>query len=215
MVDVKALAEAAREMGWARTSGSLDDLRRAASRRGWVEASIRKGEPAVGTLKPTSQREAAPRSLSALVGFGEQPLHTDGAHLFRPPDIVVLYSLAPNATPTLVWHAKDLLDSGIRDSLDHGVFRVRSGRTTFLTTVRQPWGLRFDPGCMQAMDGRARRVVAAIRNAAPIAVPLQWQEENSMVVIDNTFTLHARGRVSLEDSSRTLQRVAYLTGEVM
>jgi len=46
----------------------------------------------VSVLRPQEQGQAHPYSISAVHGLGEQPLHVDGSHMFRPPDVVVLVS---------------------------------------------------------------------------------------------------------------------------
>ena len=208
---VQELAAAAREQGWTQAHGSLGSLRLAALRCGWIEVPARRGDSTIGTLRPTTADEASPRSLSAVFGLGAQPLHTDGAHLPDPPDIVVLYSDEANQTPTQLWHSAGLINSKLCDDVAHGVFRVRSGTTTFLTTVGQTWGVRYDPGCMIPQDQRARRVAGALGAAFAHSTSHFWAEE-TILVIDNLRTLHARGSVPATDTARKLQRLAYITG---
>jgi hypothetical protein len=83
---------AARSQGWADAAWSLDWLRGEARRLGWAEVATRNGDATVTELRPVTPEHARPRSLSNAVGLGQQPLHTDGAHLRRPPDIVAPFA---------------------------------------------------------------------------------------------------------------------------
>src|SRR3954467_13001904 len=85
--------------GWAVGRGAIDEVRQAGRRLGYTEVPIRRGGPSVAVLTPTDSDQAATSSLSAIYGRGEQSLHTDGAHLSVPPDIVVLVNETPSATP--------------------------------------------------------------------------------------------------------------------
>jgi hypothetical protein len=130
--DLKALAEMAVSKGWASGSGDLDSIRRQATSLGWVEVATRRGDASVSVLRPVDAGAAHPRSLSAVYGLGQQPLHTDGAHLHEPPDFVVLVCQRPNATPTQLW--RPAVTSRRRrtttvswDALRHGMFLVCNG----------------------------------------------------------------------------------------
>src|SRR5436309_898875 len=58
----------------------------------------RKGKM-VEKLAPKTQESAEPKSLSAIHGRDPFPLHTDGAHLPRPPRFVILACLAQGSVP--------------------------------------------------------------------------------------------------------------------
>jgi hypothetical protein len=102
MDDFVELAEAARVAGWAVGSIQLPALRIRAHDLGWEQVATRRGDSPVSVLRPTAAEEAHPRSLSAIHGLGEQPMHTDGAHLREPPDYLVFHADRPNR-PTLLW----------------------------------------------------------------------------------------------------------------
>jgi hypothetical protein len=218
MTDLAELAETARRSGWAAGSVPLQRLRWQARDLRWAEMPTRKGDPAVSVLRPTSSEEAHRRSLSATHGLGEQPLHTDGAHLTVPPHYLVLHAARPNGTPTLVWSLYSRLTNPDYPTvpplpgLRAGLFLVRSGKERFLTAAREAGGLRYDPGCMTPCDQRARDAVRYFESLASKAHRHGWTEPDQVLVIDNRRTLHARGAVSAADVDRELTRVAYHVG---
>lgn len=169
----------------------------------------RRGQPAVEVLRPVKIQDAPKRSLSAKYGTGPQPLHTDGAHLATPPDIVVLYGPAPSPVPTMLWR-HDYWPSPIevRDELAHGLFSVDDGMTRFLAPAYAGSRHRFDPGCMSPADSRARRVVDYFDGALASATRFEWTEVDQVLVIDNRTVLHARGDARA-DPERELLRLMF------
>lgn len=79
------LLSESRRSGWASSSGTIAQVQQEAALLGWKEVPVRRGGPAISTLRPVDRTEAEPNSLSARYGKGAQPLHTDGAHLPEPP----------------------------------------------------------------------------------------------------------------------------------
>src|SRR3546814_10809010 len=75
---------------WVSFPGTLEDVIDRARRLGWEAVSMRDGDPPVSELRPVPADRARPNSLSSRTGLGAQPLHTDGAHLERPPDVIAL-----------------------------------------------------------------------------------------------------------------------------
>jgi hypothetical protein len=213
-VDFKALVSAAQREGWASGSGDIDSIRRLAALLGWAEVAIRRGDPPVAVLRPTEPSAAQPRSLSAQFGLGQQPLHTDGAHLAHPPDIVVLVSSRPSPTPTHVWVA-DLRRGKSRASdlalaaFEHGMFLVHSGRDSFYAPVLAGGRYRYDPGCMTACDARAREVEEYLAAQTAQAAAFEWTCGGQVLVVDNRRVLHARAAVAEDDTGRELIRVAF------
>lgn len=176
---------------------------------------MRRGDPSVSVLRPTEPGVAHPRSLSAQYGLGQQPLHTDGAHLPDPPDIVVLVSANASPTPTLVWTAAAHIGKGpgpISSRLaafGHGMFLVRSGRDSFYAPILSGGHYRYDPGCMTACDARARQVDEYLASQLAEASACDWTSSGQILVIDNRRALHARAAVAEEDTGRELTRVAF------
>jgi alpha-ketoglutarate-dependent taurine dioxygenase len=212
-----ALEAAARQHGWATGTGSVAEVRTAARRLGWEEVATRAGEHTVVELRPIDRRQAPPHSLSATYGFEVQPLHTDGAHLANPPDLVILCAVRPNETSTLLW---TLLSDGTPrpggwNDLAHGVFLVQNGRDSFFTTAGLTVGLRYDPGCMLACDERARNIAQFFKEVVRNAHHYQWAIAHQALVIDNSQTLHARAALRDEDRSRLLHRIAFRTRKTL
>lgn len=213
MRPLSQLRLAARTDGWVTESTvSFAQFRLIASASGWVEIPNRYGDGPVSALRPLTQEQARPRSLSVAHGMGQQPLHTDGAHLTCAPDFVAMHSSSPNATPTLLWRPPSLHGSSIRNDLGYGVFHVDGGSDSFLAHVRDGGKWRYDPGCMTPCDQRARRVSDWFHEQATTGYVIHsWSEPNTLLLIDNRRALHGRAAVADGDQeSRVLERVTYV-----
>jgi Taurine catabolism dioxygenase TauD, TfdA family len=207
---LESLAATAAEEAWAAGSGSMEQVLQQARALGWTEVSIRRGGPSVATLRPVDPGDAPTNSLSAKYGKGAQPLHTDGAHLPNPPDVVVLVCAATSGTPTQLWRrSKDrprlLL---FPDFLSHGVFLVVNGKDSFFSTAYSGRRLRYDPGCMIPCDARAREAVRYFEDAMDSAYEHSWDEPDRVLLIDNRKALHARPS-AVDDSHREIRRVSF------
>jgi hypothetical protein len=209
---------AVRRDGWASGSGNVDSIRRGAKSLGWVEVANRRGDSPLTVLRPVEGSAAHPRSLSAVYGLGQQPLHTDGAHQPDPPDFIVLVSSRPSATATRLWTAKRGR-GGNRQSasppfaaFDHGMFLVNNGSDSFYAPARSSARYRFDPGCMTACDARAREVGDFFMSQLEHAATYEWTASDQVLVIDNQQALHARSAVIEGDTDRELVRVAFRAG---
>lgn len=208
-MNLSELAQAARG-GFALGQGTMQELRSAAGQLGWTEVPVRRGDPPVSELRPSTREQSAPRSLSALFGLAAQPLHTDGAHIPRPPDVVALVAEQMSSTPTLVWAERGTSGRHLPGAARHGVFLVDSGRNAFYATaVREGHGLAYDPGCMTPCDQRARQLVDYFAAQIGEADQVNWTEPNQVLIIDNRRALHARAAVPPDDLNRRLNRVAF------
>lgn len=213
---LKHLWQEAQEKGWAVGKGSPTLVDLDAGTLGWLGTSTRKGDPQSVRLRPQRREEAHPRSISAIHGLDTQPLHVDGTHMADPPDVVVLYSEAPNSTTTRLCHVQPKLPvaGSLRDSLEHGVFLVGFGPSAFLSTVLDARGLlRYDPGIMVPADQRARKANEYMAEFTNDCVEHEWTEEGMLLVINNRAVLHGRSAVSDADSDRALVRQAYFVAE--
>lgn len=213
-LDLQEAATVARRDGWCTLTGAVEDVRSAGLRHGWREVPNRVTGPPVSVLRPTSQAGAHPRSLSAVHGFDRQPLHTDGAHIRKPPDIVVLVATDPTPVPTLVhrvFRSRGRIEVW-PPHLDDGVFLVQSGRDSFYTTARIDRGVRFDPGCMTACDQRARQLSDYFLGLSEDAEEHQWTAANQVLVLDNRRTVHGRAAADpSHDKDRVLNRISFVT----
>lgn len=207
MTRLRDLAAVALRDGWVTAEGVIEDAIEDAKAAGWVPVPIRRGEPAVTTLRPLSAEQAHPRSLSAIAGLGQQPFHTDGAHLRQMPDIVVLATEAASPTPTL------LVDPGpATASQRQGVFRVSTGRDAFYASAVDADGRwRYDPGCMTPADQRAATAVEEIGRMSARAVRHEWRSSSTVLVLANRRILHARA-TAVDAATRRVHRVAFATG---
>jgi len=195
--------------GWILARADLKHVRIVAAELGWNEGPIRRGDDVVSRLEGRDHSDAHPRSLSATYGLGAQPLHTDGAHLERPPDVIALAAISTSMTATRLFETSGAHDLPT-DALRHGVFKVTSGGDCHLTTAATPTGYRFDPACMSPCDSRARQVTAYFAVAFDQAHRHSWVGNESVVlVVDNRAVLHAREAIEEEDRDRVLERVAF------
>lgn len=210
------LAAEAAVNGWVTARADLQELRGVARSLGWHEVPARLGDEPASELYPVPARTAHPRSLSAQYGLGAQPLHTDGAHLPQPPEIVALQAQAPNRTATRLWTAANTTARLGRavpwSALRHGVFLVSSGRRRIHAVAASHGQIRYDPGCMTPCDQRARRVATFFEDALNDAHAHTWDSNQEVLLIDNRITLHARAQVSPDDEGRVLRRVAFRFG---
>ncbi|MFI7048964.1 hypothetical protein [Streptosporangium sandarakinum] len=212
---LRTLARSARKKGWAVGPGSISQVQDEAKSLGWIEVPIRRGDPTVTTLRPTPRDKARRNSLSAQYGMDAQPLHTDGAHLIRPPDIVILIGETPNSTPTRLWQPLRLDDGVIQvppEEVCHGVFLVRAGTDSFFATAYTERGYRYDPGCMTPGDARARQAAAFFTEGQKDAIDHHWDQPNMILVINNALVLHGRASAHA-DPARELTRVSFHLGK--
>lgn len=207
------LVAAARKEGWATASGRLDVLRFQAPWTELTAVSSRRGQSHVDILRPVETDEATRRSLSAKYGTGSQPLHTDGAHLTSPPDIVILAAEEPSPVPTMLWRGNFWrAPQHVRDDLAHGLFTVDDGIVRFLAPAYDGGRYRFDPGCMSPADSRARRALAYFEEMHASATPFEWRDPDQMLVLDNRTVLHARADAAA-DPERELKRIMFRIGK--
>jgi hypothetical protein len=220
MADLETLATEARRKGWASGSGDVDSIRKQATALGWAEVAPRRGDPTVSVLRPAAPAHAHPNSLSAVYGLGQQPLHTDGAHMQDPPDLLVLICARPTATPTRLWRPdfRQSPPASTTTALSHGMFLVRNGRDSFYApALSGSWALpgssyRYDPGCMTPCDARSREVREYFEQRLSHAVAHEWTASGQVLVVDNRRSLHARSAVANDDLERELTRIAFRTG---
>lgn len=190
------------------SSDPFTTLSHLARQAGWEAVGTRAGEGPVSTLRPVTQAEAREESMSAVHGLNAQPLHVDGSHMLRPPDIVLLFSAAPNATPTRLW--KPGRSRFSRDAALNGLFMVGHGRSAFLAPALDLDGWRYDPVIMRPADERARSIANGLDAGSDRdATEVSWDRKNTMLIIANRKVLHGRAAVTDGDEERKLIRMAF------
>lgn len=218
---LRAALTEARNVGWHVVAGNLCELAGALSDEGGnrqVSAPFirlvrgRSSDDDVQTLRPMTRQAARPRSLSAQYGHEPFPFHTDGAHLQTPPDFMLLAAKQDDGgeSPTHLKRLWEPVPPSNGDDMRRGVFRVDAGRRSFYATCQSADGrIRFDPGCMAAIDPRSRRLAAAILTEEP-DYSHRWTRPGEILIVDNTRVMHARGPVGTF-SRRALYRVLLST----
>lgn len=205
----------ARESGWSTGQGRMN-VRAAAAMSRWTPVATRNGDEETSRLRPTDRGQAHPRSISAVHGLGEQPLHVDGSHMFRPPDVVILTSENPSNTPTNLWRLGAQTQTPF-DAMCHGLFVVGSGRFAFLSPALEETSrgrkLRYDPTIMVPADARAHEAAEYLVDAGSDAFAFQWTVPDSILVIDNRSVLHGRAALAEGDMDRELTRHAFYLPE--
>ena len=155
--------------------------------------------------------------MSARVGLGQQWLHTDGAHLLRPPEVILLATRTVSTTATRIWSGVvrgTAVGSIIQippEDARLGVFTVHDGRDSFLASAWDGF-LRVDPGCMTPADGYARSAESYFQQLPTF--DFEWDEPDKLLLIDNHNCLHGRATVTEGDQGRVLERRTYEYGGV-
>ena len=193
--------------GWSTVDVTFDAILGIAE---WCDISMiptRPGDGPVGVLRPSTVATANPRSLSSRFGLGSFPLHTDGAHLGSPPDLVVLASLGLGEAGETLLHPLHLRRLTERQQLcmQNGLFQVRRGPTAFFSpAVDREGNVRYDPVCMSPLDSLARYVRDWLADEQEKVHRHSWVGTSQVLLIANRKCLHGRAEVA---SGRALRRV--------
>jgi hypothetical protein len=184
--------------------GRIADLLgyRAEGRAGAIEEIVRPQTPA----------EAHPQSLSAKYGLSALPFHTELSHRLNPCHYVILGCIEPGtskvSTRLLDWRKFNFTQEEY-DLLESAPILVRSGRRSFYSTLlpTNHTFLRFDPGCIEAVDKRGQTAIALVENriVEGSAIDHYWSQ-GDILIIDNWRILHGR-EASATNSKRCLARV--------
>ncbi|MFC6152342.1 hypothetical protein [Nocardioides yefusunii] len=212
MYHLTNLLNEVRDKGYGVFKGGLSVLERDIDGSVRVIPNRRTSSPRIERLRPTPADKAQQRSMSRVHGLGEQPLHTDGAHLETPPDVVLLSCPTRSEIPTrFARFVPPTLGSQPMGDLVHGLFIVDSGSDSFLAPIldfnREGHAVRYDPVCMTPGDPRACRAMAAVKECLPEVHEFEWNEPGLVLALDNRRYLHARADASNEPE-RTLERLA-------
>lgn len=188
----------------------LDEIRRlgdllgtrAVGRAGALEEMVRPHEP----------EDAHPRSLSAQYGLNALPFHVELSHRPRPCRYLLLGCIDPGS-PSTVTMLLDWRTLGFSSDELHlfevAPILVRTGRRSFYSTVLPPDRafLRYDPGCVQAVDERGRTALRLLEHRLAFGSPdtHEWRR-GDILIIDNWRVLHGRGP-SDRGSGRRMARI--------
>jgi hypothetical protein len=205
------------QRGWARHAGkstdvdtTLDEVRRMGSLIGSRAGGRARALEEV--VRPLTFDAAHPRSLSAQFGLNALPFHAELSHRPRPCRYLLLGCLDPGSqsavTTLLDWRTLGFSSEDFR-LLETAPVLVRSGRRSFYSTVlpRDRAFLRYDPGCLEAVDERGRFALRLLANRLALCSPdiHEWKR-GDILIIDNWRTLHGRGP-STHGSDRRLVRI--------
>lgn len=163
-------------------------------------------------VQPLAADDAHPRSLSVRYGLGALPFHTELSHRPRPCRYLLLGCVDPGspgaATMLLDWRTLGFSQDELA-LLEETPVLVRTGRRSFYSTILAPGGafLRYDPGCLEALDERGRRAMRLMgdRIADAPSSAHHWRQ-GDILIIDNWRVLHGRSP-SGRGSGRRLARI--------
>lgn len=206
-IDLKDIEKELRSHGFAVRGGDLHSLNYASIRQGMWKPASQKAGAVITKLRPMNQEQAPSRTLSAVHGLNAQPLHTDGAHLRKMPDVIILSASSPSPTGTTIWK----LGREYPSALWNGVFTVRGNEGSFLAHAYTNQRLRFDPVCMSPADQLAREAKEFLEDSREDAHIHTWSAGNTLLFIDNRQALHGREAVAdaADAESRVIERAAY------
>ena len=201
-----AIREAA-VSGWSVCDAPLDVLTQMLE--GYATAiPTRLGGKSLDRITASHRHETSLPGFSAYYGHERFPLHTDGAHLQNPPDLIFLEFEQPTQrAPTLLFHCdQNLLSPDTVRALKYGVFDIGFGRQARLGTALVEDRIRFDPIAMQPRDSLARDVVRFFQDCWQHADKYESPGATHTLVIDNRRTLHGRETVPA-DMTRSVRRL--------
>lgn len=206
-IDLNEIEKELSSQGFAVRSGDLHSVNYASIRQRKWKSAPQKSGATVSTLRPMDQGQAPARTLSAVHGLDAQPLHTDGAHLRKMPDVIVLYAANPSSTGTTIWKPGREYPSVIGS----GVFTVRGNEGSFLAHAYANQRLRFDPVCMSPADQLAKEAKAFLEDTREGAHTHIWSAGKTLLFIDNRNALHGREAVmdDADAETRVVERAAY------
>ena len=150
--------------------------------------------------------------MSARYGLSALPFHTELSHRPRPCRYLLLGCIDPGApsaaTILLDWRTLGFSPDELH-LLEGAPILVRTGRRSFYSTILSPDRafLRYDPGCLEAVDNRGQAALALVEHRLATGSPQahHWRR-GDILIIDNWRVLHGR-RSSDQGSGRRLARI--------
>ncbi len=161
---------------------------------------------------PRHLNEAHPRSLSARYGLSALPFHVELSHRTTPCRYILLGCIdpgSPSATTMLLdWRTLGFSLEEL-NLLKEAPVLVRAGRRSFYSTILAKGGtfLRYDPGCLEAIDGRGQIALRLVEDRiADAPSDVHHWHQGDILIIDNWRVLHGRSP-SDQGSGRRLARI--------
>ncbi|MGH8243898.1 MAG: TauD/TfdA family dioxygenase [Steroidobacteraceae bacterium] len=163
-------------------------------------------------IEPRDPDDAHPRSLSAQYGLRALPFHVELSHRPRPCRYLLLGCIDPGS-PSAVTMLLDWQNLGFSPEelhlLESAPIFVRTGRRSFYSTILSGdhGYLRYDPGCLEAVDERGRAALGLLQHRLAGSSPdnHEWRR-GDILIIDNWRVLHGRAP-SGYGSGRRLARI--------
>ena len=191
---------------------SADDIPRIASELGEIRVDPRSPDP-IRDIRPQMTADAKPNTLSSRYGTSSFPFHTDVAHWHDPARYVLLYCVHPGSgnRPTQLQDSRTWdLEPGVWRAMLREVWKSGHFRPHLCTVGTQKddrIALRFDVACMSPMTTKASQVKTCIDECLRTSrtIEISWQPR-TLLAIDNSRMLHARGESKCSDPDRVLRR---------
>lgn len=213
IVDLSAVLAILAERGWATLSASggiIGELGRLGDILGVRTAG--RGGALEEVIQPRRESEAHSQSLSARFGLNALPFHAELSHRLRPCRYLLLGCMVvgvPSAVTILLdWRTIGFSPEEF-ELLQGAPILVRSGRNSFYTTMLpvDRSFLRYDPGCLEAVDARGRAALQLAEDRLNGSVPHrhEWRP-GDILIIDNWRVLHGRDAIG-HGSGRRLARI--------
>jgi hypothetical protein len=169
----------------------------------------------VKEIRVTPNFRARARTLSAVYGRGEFPLHTDTAFWPTPARYIVLRVRGDTRRYTKLRAFEEVLSNcggRILTLVDQSIWRVRGATSSFYCTLsyrlqgRTVW--RYDNECMFPANRAAREVkgIFEVLMKGNTEERISWSGDDA-VILSNWRVLHGRGPAPQDEDERILERV--------
>lgn len=172
--------------------------------------------PTVQTLTPRNEAKSSSSHYSGIFGLNEFPLHTDLAHWARPPRYFILRCQNGSRSVATKLLACSTLATLLNiETLRHALVRPRrAGRNGMLCLlpllfhVDGTCGFRWDSLFLIPMNEAAKKIAEIILTRSwHLSSTVTLAERGDTLIVDNWRLLHGRGRISMIDIDRQLERV--------
>ena len=168
----------------------------------------------IRALSPQHVSKANPNTLSSRYGLLPFPFHTDVAHWRTPARILLLYCVSPGSgqrSTSLIDSLQWKLSDEDLHILCTSIWRSGHVRTFLCTAMESEENslcIRYDPGCMMPYSESANDARVILQRLIEISslAQIDWSEQ-TLLILDNTRMLHARGAALAPDTDRVIERV--------